>query len=119
MARCEPDHARRGANLLRELHMPQMAELVATHMEMPYGKEQQIREAEVMFLADKLILEDRFVGLVERFRHRQNNFVFDSQAQRNSRRRLCTARNLAERIEAIIGRPLQSLLDGCRMASTV
>lgn len=109
LARGGPDHARRGAILLRNLDMPLMAEIVGSHMEMPWSEGQQIREAEVVFLADKLVQEDRFVGLTERFCRRMNDFAEDLQAQARIRRRLDIARKLAARIEAVIGRPLESL----------
>ncbi len=115
MARGELDHARGGAKLLRELHMPRMAEIVATHMEIPWSEEQPVREAEVVFLADKLVAEDRFVGLAERFDRRLNAFPVDSQARDGARRRLATARKLAARIEALTGRSPASLR-GCSPA---
>jgi CTP:molybdopterin cytidylyltransferase MocA len=109
MARGEPDHAHRGGKLLRDLDMPLMADIVETHMDMAVGEGRQIKEAEVVFLADKLVQEDRFVGLSERFRLRMDDFLANSRAHDSARCRLDAARKIAERIEAVIGQPLERL----------
>ena len=109
MARGSVDHAGQGANLLRSLDMHKMAEIVENHMEIAWSEGQQIHEAEVVFLADKLVQEDRYVGLGERFRRRMNDFCVDSQAHAGIRRRIGTARKIAEQIEAVTGRTLESL----------
>jgi molybdenum cofactor cytidylyltransferase len=79
---------------------------------------QPIGEAEVVFLADKLVKEDRWVGLADRFRRRLDVFPANSPAHDSARRRLASARKTAERIEAVIGRSLESLLDGIPLAYT-
>jgi len=109
MARGEPDHARRGGKLLRDLDMPRMAEIVESHMDLTVIEGQPIGEAEVVFLADKLVQEDRWVGLADRFRRRLDVSPANSLAQDSARRRLEAARKTAERIEAVIGRPLERL----------
>ena len=109
MARGEPDHAHRGGKLLRDLDMPLMADIVETHMDMAVGEGRQIKEAEVVFLADKLVQEDRFVGLAERFRLRMDDSLANSRAHDSARCRLDAARKIAERIEAVIGQPLERL----------
>ncbi|MBI5581010.1 MAG: NTP transferase domain-containing protein [Deltaproteobacteria bacterium] len=119
VARGGPDHARRGGKLLRDLDMPLLAEIVETHMDMAVGVGRQIKEAEVVFLADKLVQEDRFVGLAERFRLRMRDSSADSREHDSARRRLDAARKIAERIEAVIGRSLESLRDGSRVADTI
>ena len=112
LTRGEPDHARRGAKLLQDLDMPQMAAIVATHMDMTLDEGEPISETEVVFLADKLVREDRFVGLAERFRRRLDDDHADPWARESARRKFETARIMAERIEAIIGCSLESLWNG-------
>jgi hypothetical protein len=109
LARNEPDHARRGAKLLQDLDMPQMAAIVATHMDMTLDEGEPISETEVVFLADKLVREDRFVGLAERFRPRLDDHLADPLAHESARRKFETARIMAERIETVIGCSLESL----------
>ena len=114
MARGEPDHARRGASILRELDMPLMAEIVEAHMDLKTPMEGPIREAEIVFLADKLICEDRLVGIDRRFSPRMQDHRADPRIEASIRSKLASARRSTDRIESAIGRPLASLhpLDG-------
>jgi molybdenum cofactor cytidylyltransferase len=119
MARGGPDHARRGGKLLRDLDMPLMADIVETHMDIAVGEGRQIKEAEVVFLADKLVQEDRWVGLSDRFRRSLDVPPANSPAHDSACRRLAAARKTADRIEAVIGLPLESLRDGNPVAYTI
>lgn len=106
MARGEFDHARSGGRMLRELGLPRMAEIVETHMDLSVEKEDPIREVEVVFLADKLISEDRFVGLEERFLSRLNDHHANPRVKASICSRMESARRSARRIESVIGRSL-------------
>lgn len=108
MCRGQPRHALRAAELLRELDMPRMAEIVETHMDFNVAREDPISEAEVVFLADKLISEDRFVGIDRRFLPRLTGHHADSVVEVSIRSKLESARRSAQRIEAVMGRPLAS-----------
>jgi len=114
VARAEPDHARRGADILREWDMPRMAEIVEAHMDLNVPMEGPIREAEVVFLADKLICEDSWVGIDRRFSARLQDHRADPRIEASIRSKLDSARRSAGRVESVIGRPLTSLppLDG-------
>jgi len=114
VARAEPDHARRGADILREWDMPRMAEIVEAHMDLNVPMEGPIREAEVVFLADKLICGDRWVGIDRRFSARLQDHRTDPRIEASIRSKLDSARRSADRVESVIGRPLTSLppLDG-------
>jgi hypothetical protein len=67
-----------------------------------------------VFLADKLIREDRLVGIDRRFSPRLHDHRADPRIEASIRSKLDSARRSAERIESVIGRPLASLhpLDG-------
>lgn len=110
LARGRPEHARQGANMLRELDMPRMADIVAGHMDMAVDENKPIGEAEVVFLADKLVEEDRYVGLEKRFERRMHQFAPGSEAETAARRKRRAARLAAARIETAIGRGLDDLL---------
>ncbi|MFY9942037.1 MAG: DVU_1551 family NTP transferase, partial [Desulfobacterales bacterium] len=87
MLRGAPDHALRGGALLRALDVPLMAEVVEAHMNIALQTEGPVREAEVVYLADKLVMGDRFVGLDERFAERLGQKTADPQARAAARRR--------------------------------
>jgi CTP:molybdopterin cytidylyltransferase MocA len=110
MARGEPEHARHGARMLRELDLPRMAEIVEAHMDLSVAKEDPIREAEVVFLADKLISEERFVGLAQRFLPRLIAHHADAQIRASICSRMESARRSACRIESVIGRSMMKLV---------
>ena len=59
-----PGHAEEGARLMRESGYPAVSKIIACHHDLPEGA---AVEAQVLFLADKLVLEDREVTLRERF----------------------------------------------------
>jgi hypothetical protein len=107
IARHEKDHAARGGEMLRALGMPRMAEIVEAHMDLPpYDR---TGEAEVVFLADKLVREDRFVGLNTRFEHRLRETPANSPAAVAIQDRLECARRLSDRIGTLIGQPVERL----------
>lgn len=66
-ARAYPQHAARAAQALLELGYPRAAEMAAVHMELPRALWGVVSEASVLYLADKLVIEDQKVTLDERF----------------------------------------------------
>jgi HD superfamily phosphodiesterase len=108
MLRGAPDHALRGGALLRAIGVPLMAEVVEAHMDIVVKAEGPVREAEVVYLADKLVKADRFVMLGERFADRVGEKTSDLEARAAARRRLDAARAIARRVRAATGRSLES-----------
>jgi molybdenum cofactor cytidylyltransferase len=107
VARGAPNHALRGGALLRALDLPLMAEVVEAHMDIGVKTDGPLREAEVVYLADKLVMGDRFVGLGERFAERMGKRA-DPEARAAARRRLDAARAIAGRVRTATGRSLDS-----------
>lgn len=61
-------HSQAGADLLRELGFPEIAEIVRQHVILdPRTNEQRITEAEVVHYADKRVRHTTVVSLFERF----------------------------------------------------
>ena len=81
LARSLPDHARIGAALLREMDFPRLADIVAVHMDFSVNLDAPISEAEVVFLADKLVEEDHVVDIKKRFRDKLNRYVSNPAAR--------------------------------------
>lgn len=72
IAKGQPDHAETGSALLREYGFPDIAAIVAQHMDCPAGS--ALDAAQIVFLADKLVagtvpatLEARFARALARF----------------------------------------------------
>lgn len=110
LARQAPDHARAGARLLREMGFGAVADLVATHMDMPVCEGGPVSAAEVLYLADKLVLGERCVSLEERFRVSMERHAHEPAALAGIARRLETARAIRKRLESALGRNLAEVV---------
>ncbi len=65
IARERPNHAAAGADILREAGYLRVADIVENHMDLRDGY--RTLEAELVYLADKCVAEDRLVSIEERF----------------------------------------------------
>ena len=110
LARKEPDHARAGACLLREIGHGVVADLVATHMDIPVREEGPVSAGELLYLADKVVQGERRVPLSKRFqttmeRHSGEPTILECVAVR-----LKTALNVQGRLERVLGRSLSEVI---------
>ncbi len=103
LARGCPHHAAEGARILREMAFPRIADIVEVHMDYTAIKGAPVTEAEVVFLADKWILEDHKIGMDERFKAKLRQYGADSEACRNIFKRWGNALKSLKRIEATLG----------------
>ncbi|NLE23345.1 MAG: NTP transferase domain-containing protein [Actinobacteria bacterium] len=106
VARAEPRHAEAGAALLERLGYPRVAPAVRRHMRLGETAAGDLDEAQVVFLADKLVQDDRLAGLEARFAARLRRHAGDDDALEGVRQRLEEARAVQARVEAVLGRPL-------------
>jgi molybdenum cofactor cytidylyltransferase len=102
-ARGRKNHARVAADILRGMGFFRVADIVADHMDYECGKKPEINETAVVFLADKLILEDGPVLLAERFQRKIDEYAHIPEARENIRRRLLHASAVNQEVEGIIG----------------
>jgi len=110
LARDEPDCARVGAERLRGMGFAPVADIVAQHHDLVLDLEGPVQAAEVVFLADKLVVGERLVDLETRFRRALDRCGASSGARDGIRRRRAQARRVQERIEACTGRSLAHIL---------
>ena len=135
IARLQPDHAHAGAALLGDLGYRRVAAVTAHHMDlqpevesehsgMPSGEgttspgaaetlsaEAQALpgEAEVLYLADKLVAETGVVSLPERLAARLRELETDPVAQARARGRLGRALALGRVVETLVGEPAEAI----------
>ena len=102
LARDCPRHAVEGARILREMGFPGIADIVAVHMDYTVKKGAPITEAEVVFLADKWIQEDRKISMEERFQAKLRQYGDDSGACRDILKRRGNALAAQQRIETLL-----------------
>lgn len=85
ICRREPDHARRGAQLLTDLGYPETGALIRSHHDLDAPAD-TVTEAGLLFLADKLILGDREVSLEERFAASREKISGEEALEAHARR---------------------------------
>ena len=102
VARARPRHAEAGADLVRSLGYPRVAPLIAHHMSLraiPLG----VDETQVVYLADKLVVEDRIVGLEARFAARLSRLAGDEVGLQAALTRKVEAELLLDTVEQKLG----------------
>jgi HD superfamily phosphodiesterase len=112
VARDHPGHAAAGAAVLRGQGYPRIAALVALHMDVIESTPALPGEAELLYLADKLVLGDRLVSLEQRRARSLARFGGDDAARAAAVRRIEAALRIAARIERSTGRSLGELIEG-------
>jgi molybdenum cofactor cytidylyltransferase len=107
LAKGEPHHARVGADML--VNYPEVAEIVADHMDICLNNDKPITEKEIVYLADKLVLEDQIISLQARFSGPLEQHKNDQEVLGKIRQRLSHAETIQTRIEQLIKMSLQDL----------
>lgn len=111
--RGEKSHAAAGAGLLREWGFPGVADIIRVHMDIVVSETLPPTEAEIVYLADKLVAGDRRVDLAKRFGEKIRRYEKDAQAVAAIRRRLDNAQKIQAKVERITGRPLERIPTRC------
>ena len=107
LAKGEPHHAHVGADLL--VNYPEVAEIVADHMDICLNSDKPLTEKEIVYLADKLVLEDQIISLQARFSGPLEQHMNDQEVLGMIMQRLSHAETIQTRIEQLIKMPLQDL----------
>ncbi len=110
IAKGQPRHAERGADMIRNWGFPAVADVVGAHMDITLDAGQMIREREILYLSDKLVRGDQVVSLPERFKTAQERYADDPEISGHVARRLRDAMVIQECIESIIGCSIQVFL---------
>jgi molybdenum cofactor cytidylyltransferase len=111
VGRGEKSHAEAGADLLEKWGFPEPAAIVRTHMDMAVDDTRPISEAEILYLADKLVAGDRRVDLVHRFREKMKRYEKNPQAVAAVQCRLKTALKIKAKLERATGRCINEILN--------
>jgi putative nucleotidyltransferase with HDIG domain len=109
--RSQPHHAAVGAAELCRLGFPQIAELIQHHMDLEPGPAMYPDAAEILYLADKLVVENRCVSLEERFAERLKCFADQPGPLAAIRQRLAAAQKIQHKIYRLTGNPIEQLLN--------
>lgn len=112
VARARPGHAEAGGDLLDRLGYRRVAPLVRRHVRLGLETGGDLDEAQVVFLADKLVKADRPVRLDERFAPRLARHASDPAVRDAVLARQREAWDVLHRVEAVLGRPLPGASGG-------
>jgi putative nucleotidyltransferase with HDIG domain len=112
IARTEAHHAAAGARLLEHHGFPPLVSIVADHMDLSVDAETPADEAQIVFLADKLVAGERLVDLEERFTHKMAKYGKDPAVAARITQRRDNARRVRDKIEALTGRSVNAITAG-------
>ena len=110
VAREQPRHAEAGADLLERLGYPRVAAVVRPHVHLGERAEDEPDEAQVVYLADKLVQGSSVVGLDARFAVRLERFAGDPAARAAVLERKDEAVRVLRRVEQVLGAPVDEVL---------
>ncbi|MFH1033976.1 MAG: NTP transferase domain-containing protein [Pseudomonadota bacterium] len=112
LAKGQPSHARAGGQTLRRWGWEPVARLVEVHMDLAPLERGPLSEAEVLYLADKLVQGEKLTKPQARFQAKLARYVHDPVASEAIRRRWLNALTIQDRIEQACGRSLELMLAG-------
>jgi len=110
LAKGRADHAAEGARILVEIGYPEVAKIVAFHMDICDQPSESISAGEVVYLADKTMQDDRYVPLEERLETMLELHAENPEACRAVADRFKNAMIIRERLESLLGLPLHEIL---------
>ena len=110
LAKGRKNHEAEGGRELLRLGFPVVADIVACHRDLALPDGARVTEKEIVYLADKLVRCDRYVGLEARFREKLDLFADDPEAQAAIRGRRGRARVVLARVEHEAGLGVERIL---------
>lgn len=111
IARTEKDHAAAGARLLKAHGFPRLAPLVAAHMDLTVTPDQPLDDAQIVYLADKLVAGDRLTDLEARFARKLETCGRDPAAIAGIEQKRDAARRIRDAVERMSGLSLAEILN--------
>lgn len=111
IAKTRKNHAAAGAEQLTALGYPQIAALVRVHMDIETSADSPLDEAQVVFLADKLIQGNQPVSLEARIARKMAKYGADASARLAIARRFQAARWILAKVERLVGQSVSSMID--------
>ncbi|KJR46563.1 CTP:molybdopterin cytidylyltransferase [Desulfosporosinus sp. I2] len=108
LAKGEPRHAEVGAQML--LNYPEVAVIVAEHMDIYLNlADQSVTEKEIVYLADKLVIDDQIISLQARCSGLLEQYKSNQEVFGKIKQRLSNAERIQAKIEKIIKIPLHDI----------
>ncbi len=110
------NHAVEGAKVLSSHGFPEVGRIISGHMDLEFDGNSEPDESAIVYLADKFIIEDKFISIEDRFKESIEKNTGNEEALNNILRRKNTALRVKHRIEEITGTAnLEKLLEEVRV----
>lgn len=110
VARVYKDHGGVGCGILKELGYDDEAEIIRVHMHyLKFNSVDNINECDIVCLADKLVIEDKYVGLDKRFEYIINKAHAGEDINKIIRFNRDRLREFIKDIEKLIGQTFDEL----------
>lgn len=101
--RIEKNHEIKGANFIESLGYEKISFIVKTHMNLDESMKNEINENTILYFSDKLVDEDKFVGLESRFSNKINKFQNDTTIYESIINKYNIALKIKSSIISIVG----------------
>ena len=110
MARLQEDHGGAAADILEKMGYQDEADIIRGHMTYALAKTvSKLTECDLVCLADRLVMEDHYVGLDKRFDYILHKNEHRALAAEHILEAKAQTRKLMDGMEAVIGRSIDSL----------
>ncbi|MCM1566860.1 MAG: HD domain-containing protein [Dehalobacter sp. 4CP] len=104
IAKKEENHARVGGKILQEIGYGKVGSIIGSHTDIEVDGQGRITESEILYLADKLVREDKVISIEERFKQSLNKYQDNPEVLRKIENRRDAAYKIIKKIEAVTGR---------------
>jgi HD superfamily phosphodiesterase len=99
IARKEKNHARAGEKILQEIGYGKVGSIIGSHTDIEINDKGRITESEVLYLADKLVREDKVISIEDRFNQSLNKYKDNPEVLRKIENRRNAAYKIIKKIE--------------------
>lgn len=101
IGRKEKNHAKAGERILKELGYDEIAEIISAHMDIEVKSDDNLTEKEIVYLADKMVMNDEIIPLKQRFNEYLDRFDDNPEALNKIRIRFKNAKLIENKIKKI------------------
>ncbi|MGI6712079.1 MAG: DVU_1551 family NTP transferase [Bacillota bacterium] len=110
LAKGRHDHAKEAKEILQNMGYRQLGEIVGTHMDITINDTDQPDEAEIIYLADKLVKGEQVVSIDQRFSFSLIKYAKNLEIFSQVKKRQEDAFTIKAKVEKILGLPLESII---------
>jgi molybdenum cofactor cytidylyltransferase len=104
IAKAEKNHTQEGEKILNEIGYGKVGSIIGSHTDIEVDDKGRIAESEILYLADKLVSEDKVISIEEKFKRSLNKYKDKPEVLRKIENRRDAAYKIIKKIEAATGK---------------